>query len=324
MFSRKCVVLFFLIVGLTAGAQQTAEKFLLETKYLLYLPDGYDSDTSRKWPMVIFLHGAGEAGDDLNKVKKNGLPKLVESGKKYPFILVSPQAPPATGWQTEVLKPMLESLKKRLRADPDRIYLTGLSMGGFGTWNLAEKYPDDFAAIAPICGGGDSSQVWKLRYTPVWCFHGAKDNDVLPRASQEMVDALRRYSSNVKFTLYPDANHNSWDTTYNNDSLYIWLLAQKRYRFAEKTLNPSLLQSYTGDYINAKKDTVRIQYKEGKIFVLPPNESFEVKASAENRFFWDPNSTQEIVFNKNNKGKVVGFTAFGNSRDEFFKVRGKK
>ena len=100
MLLRKCLLFFSIIVGVSAWAQQTAEKFVLETKYLLYLPDGYDNDTSKKWPLVIFLHGAGEAGDDLDKVKKNGPPKLVEAGKKYPFILVSPHAPPNTGWQT--------------------------------------------------------------------------------------------------------------------------------------------------------------------------------------------------------------------------------
>ena len=123
-----------------AKAQQTAEKFVQETQYLLYLPDGYLNDTIKKWPLLIFLHGSGESGIELNKVKVNGPPELIEQGKKFPFIVVSPQAPPNTGWKAEVLKGMLDDLKRKYRVDKDRVYLTGLSMGGFGTWDFLKNF----------------------------------------------------------------------------------------------------------------------------------------------------------------------------------------
>ena len=137
---KKMILICFLVVSISsAKAQQTAEAFVLETKYLLYLPEGYANDTIQKWPLLIFLHGSGESGADLEKVKVHGPPKLIEQGKKFPFIVVSPQAPPQTGWKVEVLKSMLDDLKKKYQVDRDRVYLTGLSMGGFGTWNFSFK-----------------------------------------------------------------------------------------------------------------------------------------------------------------------------------------
>ncbi|MCK7555450.1 alpha/beta hydrolase-fold protein [Chitinophaga sedimenti] len=162
-----------LLLQLAVKAQQTAEKFVIETKYLLALPEGYSADTAQRWPLLIFLHGAGETGTDINKVKAHGPAKLIEAGKKYPFIVVSPQTS-TYGWQPDQVYQLLLNLKKQYRVDNDRIYLTGLSMGGFGTWALAIKHPEEFAAIAPICGGGDTTDIWKLRYTPPGVFTGQK------------------------------------------------------------------------------------------------------------------------------------------------------
>src|SRR5437868_3893266 len=143
-FLKKLLLVTTFTVSLIfPKAQQTAEKYVQITQYLLYLPDGYATDTAKRWPLMIFLHGSGEAGTDLNKVKAWGPPKLIEAGKKFPFIIVSPQAPPNTGWAVEVLRAMLNDLKQKYRVDNDRVYLTGLSMGGFGTWNYSEKFPDD-------------------------------------------------------------------------------------------------------------------------------------------------------------------------------------
>jgi len=245
---------------------------------------------------------------------------LVEAGKKFPFIIVSPQAPPNTGWQVEVLKGMLENLKQKYRVDNDRVYLTGLSMGGFGTWNYSVKYPDDLAAIAPICGGGDVKEVWQLRHMPTWVFHGAKDDVVPPSASQTMVDALKKYNPSVKFTLYPDANHNSWEVTYNNDSLYTWLLAQKRFRYTPITVASSTLKEYEGDYVNARNDTVKMIIENDKFFVKPKGEKLELKASTPTNFYWNDNSIGELSFNKNKAGKVSGFTLYAGEMEEFKKV----
>jgi len=194
--------------------------------YLLYLPDGYE-DSDDAYPLLLFLHGAGESGDDLDKVKVHGPPKLIESGRDFPFIVVSPQSP-GRGWDPQTLNALLDDLIGNLRVDEDRVYLTGLSMGGFGAWALATAHPERFAAIAPICGGGDPRTAARLKDLPIWVFHGAQDNVVPLRASERMVNALKELGSDVKFTVYPDAGHDSWTETYNNPEFYDWLLDQSR------------------------------------------------------------------------------------------------
>lgn len=323
-FKKMGLILFLTVSIGVAKAQQTDESFVMEMKYLLYLPDGYATDTLQKWPLMIFLHGSGESGTELAKVKVHGPPKLIEQGKKFPFIVVSPQAPPQTGWQVEVLKSMLDDLKKKYRVDRDRIYLTGLSMGGYGTWNFSLKYPDELAAIAPVCGGGDAGEVWKLRHMPVWCFHGAKDDVVPPSESQKMVDGLKKYNSNVRFTLYPDANHNSWDTTYSNDSLYTWLLSQKKFRYNPVTVKQQLLKEYEGAYVNNKSDTLRIVLENEKLVAKPGRNTIELKSSSDTNFFWDENSTGEIKFIRNGKAIVSGFMLLANEQVEFKKVNAAK
>lgn len=306
---KKIAGVFLLLLALAyVHAQQSSESYVLETKYLLYLPDGYRNDTSQKWPLLIFLHGSGESGTDITKVKVHGPPKLAEQGKKFPFIIVSPQAPPKAGWKIEILKSMLDDLKKKYRVDHDRIYLTGLSMGGFGTWNFASEYPEEFAAIVPVCGGGNPAEVWKLRHMAVWCFHGAKDDVVLPSQSQKMVDELKKYNPGVRFTLYPDANHNSWDTTYSNDSLYTWLLEQRKFKYKPVPVQEPLLKEYEGAYLNHQnKDTVRVAVINGNLVVKTGREDLPLKASSQNNFYWDDNSIDEIEFVTNKQNKVDGF-----------------
>jgi pimeloyl-ACP methyl ester carboxylesterase len=324
-FSKRISLLFVIILTVHSGnAQQTAESFVLETKYLLYLPDEYATDTSQKWPLMIFLHGSGESGTDLDKVKVHGPPRLIGKGQKFPFIVVSPQAPPGAGWKVEILKSMLDDLKRKYRVDNDRVYLTGLSMGGYGTWNFSTKYPDEFAAIAPICGGGDPQAVWKLRYMPVWCFHGAKDDAVLPVESQKMIDALKKYNSNVRFTLYPDANHNSWDTTYNNDSLYAWLLAQKKFRHQPVVVKQQTLKEYEGVYVGERnKDTLTIVLENEKLVAKPGRNSIELKAASDTSFFWDDNSIDEVRFIRNSKKAVTGFMLLVDEQLSFRKLAKK-
>jgi predicted peptidase len=122
------------------------------------------------------------------------------------------------------LNSLLDDLVSRYRIDKQRIYVTGLSLGGFGTWSLAAAYPDRFAAIAPICGGGNPEDAASIAHLPVWVFHGAKDKVVSIEKSEEMVAALKKVGSDVKFTVYPDAGHNSWTATYENPELYEWFL----------------------------------------------------------------------------------------------------
>lgn len=198
--------------------------------YLAYVPKGY-AETKEKWPLILFLHGAGERGNDLNILKSNGLPMLVEQ-KAMPFIVVSPQCPRKRWWPEKQFLKSLETLLDQLiddySIDPDRVYLTGLSMGGFGTWSLAAHCPKRFAAIAPICGGGKPKTAKRISKIPTWVFHGARDQVVPIERSQVMVDALKAIGSDIKFTVYPRAGHNSWSITYRNPKLYEWFLAHTR------------------------------------------------------------------------------------------------
>jgi predicted esterase len=313
------LVLFTCFYFSPVQAQQTAQKFVIETQYLLSLPEGYDQDTTKRWPLMIFLHGSGESGTDLQKVKTHGPPKLIEQGKKFPFIVVSPQAQLPYGWEPENLYKMLQHLKQTLRVDQQRIYLTGLSMGGYGTWALAMKHPEEFAAIAPVCGGGDTTEVWKLRYVPTWCFHGAKDDVVLPIQSEKMVNATKQYNSAVKFTLYPDANHNSWDTTYNNDNLYKWMLSHKKYTYQEVAVDASQLKQYEGRYVKPGSDTVVVVVENGGLVAKPGKDMFTLRAAGNDLFFIQPDLYYEVRFMKK-KGVVNGFLFMGNERAVFKKL----
>ena len=216
--------------SLVSGGRQVATSLDTQVRvtldYLLYLPRDYQEKDS--WPLVLFLHGAGERGDNLDLVKVHGPPKLVETGKDFPFILVSPQGEPKRWWQAIQLTALLDEIVAKHKVDEDRIYVTGLSMGGFGTWSLAAYTPNRFAAIAPICGGGQPYQTKQYPHLAVWAFHGGKDGLIPPRCSQEMVDALNKQGGNAKITIYPEAGHNSWTEAYNNPELYTWLLEQKR------------------------------------------------------------------------------------------------
>jgi len=202
-----------------------------EVRYLLYVPPDYTKG-EKPWPLVLFLHGLGESGQDLEKVKIHGPPKLAAAGKDFPFICASPQCPKGKWWSSPDrlagLVALLDHLQKTLRVDPDRVYVTGLSMGGFGTWALAMKEPKRFAAIAPICGKGDPEKADRIAHIPAWVFHGGKDKTVPTRHSEDMVEALKKAGGSPKLTVYPDAGHDSWTRTYDNPDFWKWLLAQRR------------------------------------------------------------------------------------------------
>lgn len=199
--------------------------------YLLYLPPGYDAaDTAKQWPLLMFLHGSGETGTDVGKLRGYGLPRLIEQKKfDHPCIVVSPQTP-VRGWSPDVVVALLDEVVAAHRVDRDRVYLTGLSMGGFGTWHTAAAHPDRFAAIVPICGGGNPADAPRLKPVPIWAFHGAKDQAVPLRASEAMVDAVKAAGGEAKLTVYPEVGHNAWDPAYDDAEMYAWLFAQKRRR----------------------------------------------------------------------------------------------
>jgi predicted peptidase len=193
--------------------------------YLLYKP----TKPKTKLPLVMFLHGAGERGNDLDLVKIHGIPKLIEQGQAFPFIAVSPQCPKDSWWPLELesLKGLLDEIISKHDVDKKRVYLTGLSMGGYGTWYLAGLYPQTFAAIAPICGGGDFVLGEQLATMPIWAFHGDKDNVVPLSESQRMVDIVKKAGGKAKLTVYKNVDHDSWTKTYNNPKFYEWLLSHK-------------------------------------------------------------------------------------------------
>jgi predicted peptidase len=241
MLSRKfflslpAVCLVFASARLHAG-EQTAHEFrgqaVLDVgyRYLLSLPEGYDADRDKRWPLVIFLHGSGERGYDLELLKKHGPPKLIEAGKKFPAIIASLQCEPRQIWNSHGVKALADDLVKRHRVDVERICLTGLSMGGFGTWDTALDYPDFFAAIVPVCGGAGVRWVMadRIKHLPVWVFHGDKDTAVPVEFSVKMADALKKAGGNVKLTVYPGVGHDSWTQTYDDPAMWEWLLSQKR------------------------------------------------------------------------------------------------
>ncbi|WP_375510152.1 prolyl oligopeptidase family serine peptidase [uncultured Nostoc sp.] len=210
--------------------------------YLVFLPDRVHADAGDVYdglrlrneiqqlllPTILFLHGAGERGSNLDNLKRHGVAKIVEQQPDFPFIVISPQCPRGEYWNVDRLSALLDEVIASYPIDPDRVYLTGLSMGGYGTWHLAAAQPERFAAIAPICGGGNPQAARNLKNLPVWAFHGAKDNVVPLSESEIMVSALKARDGNVKFTVYPEANHDSWTQTYNNPELYKWFLQHGR------------------------------------------------------------------------------------------------
>jgi hypothetical protein len=250
MRNLKPFLLLLFLLGLPActGMKQTAatmpgqvarhfsleRKQVLAAQYLLFLPAGYGADSAKRWPFILFLHGAGERGSDLQRVARHGPPKIAAADASFPFILVSPQCPEGKIWSNDLLLALLEEIECKYAVDAHRVYLTGLSMGGFGTWSLGLSHPERFAAIAPICGGGEwitplLADKASLVSLPIWAFHGAKDPVVPVGESERMVGMLKKKGvREVKLTVYPEAQHDSWTQTYSNPALFEWFLQHSR------------------------------------------------------------------------------------------------
>lgn len=201
-------------------------------QYATWIPAEYN-DSRRKWPLIFFLHGFGEQGDDVTKMLVHGPLKEAAAGRKIPFIIVAPQRPKVElvgardAWKDidEDLMKILGEVRRDYRVDAKRMYLTGISMGGFGTFAEAALHAGMWAAVAPVCGGGDPMLAKSYIGTPFWIFHGQKDRIVRPNLSVEMHDIMKQYGVDVKLTLYPELEHDSWSATYANDELYAWFLS---------------------------------------------------------------------------------------------------
>ncbi|MBP9222216.1 MAG: prolyl oligopeptidase family serine peptidase, partial [Verrucomicrobiales bacterium] len=214
-------------------AEDSSESFreevtkTLSLDFLLSLPPGYEKEPNQKWPLVVFLHGSGERGSDLEKVALHGPPARVREGAEFPFLLASPQCPENQWWTEQPVLELIDYLERTYRVDPSRIYLTGLSMGGYGTWHFATLAPNRFAAIVPICGGGIPYKMRFILDLPVWAFHGGKDTVVpLEESSRLIIELQEKGNQKTKLTVYPEAGHNSWTEAYQNPELYEWLLNQ--------------------------------------------------------------------------------------------------
>lgn len=237
---KNLIVFYLLVISVSLSAQsglQSEGSFsgsvvrAVTADYLLYLPDGFNENPEVQWPLLVFLHGSGERGHDLEKVKVHGPPMLIAKGRKFPFVVLSPQCPDSTDWDVETLFALIRDIASRYRVNESMVYLTGLSMGGFATWDLAMAYPDYFAAIAPVCG--DVNRNYPLRAEDikniaVWAFHGAADDVVPVTESAKMIRVLKASGNDAKFTIYPLSGHDSWTETYNNQALYDWFLSNRR------------------------------------------------------------------------------------------------
>jgi predicted peptidase len=205
-------------------------------RYLLYLPQSYHGGGRKKWPLILFLHGSTEKGDDVEIVKRAGLPAYLERVRSFPFVVISPQLPEDHDrWDPVEVKALLDAVVPELRVDHDRMYLTGWSLGGNGVWRMAARYPALFAAIAPVAGWGNAEDTKALKNLPVWAFHGVKDTNVLPSGSTSMVKALRGAGGQARLTLYPDLDHDCWSAVYQNARLYAWFLQHHRLRAPRHT-----------------------------------------------------------------------------------------
>lgn len=208
-------------------AQKT--KFL-NKEFLVSTPK--EQPKSGKNPLIVFLHGKGSRGNNIGQIRGKGPPSRMKGNPKFTFFVVSPQCLKDKNgkgwWQTRDLNLLLDHIKEKYPVDEKRIYLTGLSMGGFGSWAWGAGNPYTFAAIAPICGRGDPRTADKFKDLPVWAFHGDEDNIVPMSGSKQMVDAINARDGKAKLTIYPGVGHNSWTQTYANPELYKWFLRHSR------------------------------------------------------------------------------------------------
>ncbi|MCG3126203.1 MAG: hypothetical protein CHACPFDD_01033 [Phycisphaerae bacterium] len=210
----------FLLRSLTIGN----ETF----QYALWVPPGYNPD--KPWPLILFLHGSGERGSDGLLQTDVGLGAIIRrNGLRPPALIVFPQCRRDKDWGGEMAKMALRCVEETARdyaVDPDRLYLTGLSLGGAGTWGIGAALPDRFAALVPVCGFGNPNEAAKLAAVPTWVFHGGADDRVPVQRARDMVEAIRKAGGNIRYSELPGVGHNSWDDAYKNAELWKWLFAQ--------------------------------------------------------------------------------------------------
>jgi predicted peptidase len=214
--------------ALTRGKFSKTITKTVSLEYLVHLPKGYGKE--EKSPLLIALHGSGECGHDLKEVAF--LPKMIVNGQKdCPFVVVAPQlASDHDWWSPEALDGLLDELLAKYEVDPDRVYLTGMSLGAYGVWDWACHSPERFAAIAPISGQPNPDWFQQLEHVPVWAFHGALDKEVWPHEDEKMIKLLKEMGADAKLTMYVGVAHNAWSRAYREPGLWEWMVKQKRWR----------------------------------------------------------------------------------------------
>ena len=195
--------------------------------YTVRFPAHFDEE--KRHPVILFLHGAGTRWTGFGTLENNTISQYANAHEDFPFVLVMPLCNAETWFDLwEPLKKLVKQLQETSWVDEDRFYLSGNSMGGYGTWQLGMCIPKAFAAIVPVCGGGMYWEAYRLKAVPVWAFHGALDQTVLPEESQKMVDAVNKRGGNAKLTIYPNNTHDAWTDTYSNPEVYAWLLQHRK------------------------------------------------------------------------------------------------
>ena len=321
-------------------------------RYVVYLPENWTKQ--EKWPVILFLHGSGERGAEGLDETQIGLPAAIRTHpERWPFVVVMPQVPFNHHHWTD--PDMMQMAMASLRAeehefhgDPDRTYLTGLSLGGYGVWELARDNPHTFAAIAPVCGGifwSYQPSRWSaeatlpgeyahaLRHVPVWMFHGAADPIVSPRQSEMMYDALKAEGANVRLYLYATVKHNVWDKAYSDPALPHWLLSHSLTsdlqveHAAERVLvpvhpapariNPEVYTAYVGQYEYSGVVQATI-YREGdKLFERNrAGEAEELLPESPATFFYPSGSTSRLTFERDTATGAVRGILFRDDRHE--------
>ena len=233
---RMVLLLVFLISTQSCSSQVNLieDELLTVTderyRYYLYFPEDYERNKDKEFPLLLFLHGGGESGGNLDDLQTNGPPKMIVEGRQFPFLILAPQHPEKKKfWNTRAVMQLLDSVVTANRVDRGRIYLSGLSRGGSAAWEIAVQYPEKFAAMAIVCGMTPTPYAhWISEDMPIWVFHGEEDPVIPIEESEQMVAKLKEMGKPVRFTRYKDVGHDAWVKAYQTDALYEWLLGQKK------------------------------------------------------------------------------------------------
>lgn len=323
-------------------------------RYVVYLPESWNH--TERWPVILFLHGSGERGSEGMDESQIGLPQAIRvHPERWPFVVVMPQVPFSHHhWTDPDMMAMaiaaLNAEVKEFHGDPDRLYLTGLSMGGYGAWEIARAYPRRFAAIVPVCGGifwSYAPERWReqnslpeeyaraIGRTPVWIFHGANDPIVSPRQSILMYQALKANAGDVRFWEYEGIKHNVWDRAYAEPQLPRWLLAQRLSAVPRLTpaseevlvpihpvparVDPEIYEAYAGEYVDQRAVVATIFRQGDRLFSRNRiGEVAELLPESPTTFFYPTGGTRRLTFERDADGRVTGIRFHDDRHEEFW------